>query len=339
MTQALTQARRGGQLVAILFLDLDDFKLINDTLGHAIGDRLLITVAERLKTHVREADTIARHGGDEFMLLFPGLDRVEDVTEPARRILQAFKAPFYAYGRELYTTASLGVSFYPDDGESVEALVRNADIAMYRAKERGKNNYQFFTAAMHSIALQRLALEDSLRHALDRREFEVYYQPQVNIRNGRIFGMEALVRWQHPEQGLVYPEGFIQSMEESGLILPLGEWVLRTACAQAKAWQEAMLPSLRVAVNLSARQFQQPDLVAMIAQILRETELEGRHLELEVTESVAVQNPDRTAAILGELAAMGISIALDDFGTGHAFLSYLKRFPLHTLKIDHIFYL
>jgi diguanylate cyclase (GGDEF)-like protein len=338
LSVALAQAHQNKGLLAVCFLDLDRFKTINDTLGHAVGDRLLQLVTERLKTCLREGDTIARWGGDEFTLLLPGINNPEEVSKIAQRILEVLKPAFDIEEHHLHISSSIGIAFYPRHGEDAETLIKNADAALYRAKSQGRNNYQFYNSAINSQASELLLLENRLHHALDRGEFTVYYQPQVNTSTGEITKMEALVRWQHPQLGLVPPGQFIPLAEENGLIVPIGEWVLRTACAQNKAWQDTLgLPSLCVAVNLSARQFQQPNLVTMVKQILQETQLAPQCLELEITETVAMQNVDFTKAILSEFNTMGVTISIDDFGTGYSSLNYLKKFPLHILKVDKSF--
>lgn len=334
---ALSQGARDGELVAVIFLDLDRFKTINDTLGHSLGDNLLQAVAERLSRELCDGETITRLGGDEFVLLIPRLTDTSEVGGIAQRILDLFSSPWLIGGHELHVTCSVGVSLYPFDGQDSETLMKNADTAMYRAKEHGRNNAQMYTAAMNAQALELLAMETSLRRALEREEFIVYYQPQVDLNSGEVVGMEALVRWRHPVRGIVAPGEFIPLAERTGLIIPIGEWVLRTACEQNKAWQQQGLPPLRVAVNLSARQFQQPHLVQTIARILAETELDPHYLELEITESVAMQNAAFTVAVLKELRDMGIHISLDDFGTAYSSLDYLRRFPMHSLKIDRSF--
>ena len=335
--QALAQARRSNQPLALMSLDLDRFKVINDTLGHAGGDHLLQAVAARLTRIVRDGDTIARVGGDEFMLSFPGAGRPEDAVKVADKILRSLRRPFSVDGQEFHSTASLGLAFYPHDGRDADTLRKNADAAMYRAKEQGRNNYQLYTAAMNAEASQRLALENSLRRALERDEFAVYYQPQADVQTGGIVGIEALVRWQHPERGLVLPGEFIPIAEETGLIVPLGERVLRTACRQAKSWQDGGLSPLRIAVNLSTRQFRQPSLVDAVTGILEETGLSPHLLELEITEGVAMQDVDFVIVVLRSLHEMGVRISIDDFGSGYSSLSYLKNFPIQTLKIDRSF--
>ncbi len=336
LTVALAQANRSRQMFAVMFLDLDRFKAVNDTAGHAQGDRLLKIVAGQLKGLIREDDSLARVGGDEFTVLL-GITRIEDAITVAERILKSFQEPRALGGHEFRITASIGITLYPGDRGDAETLLRNADIAMYRAKEEGRNNYQIYTPAMNTLLLERLAVESDLRHALEREEFVIYYQPQVDMESGGITGLEALIRWEHPRRGLVPPLEFIPLAEETGLIAPIGEWVLRTACRQNRAWQDAGLPPVRIAVNLSGRQFEQPGLVQTVAQVLAESGLAPRYLELEITESTAMRNVDYTARMLRELKGMGVRIAIDDFGTGYSSLGYLKRFPVDMLKIDQSF--
>jgi diguanylate cyclase (GGDEF)-like protein len=337
LTTALAQAHRKSRMLALLYLDLDRFKRVNDTLGHSLGDHILQSVAERLTSIVREADTVARVGGDEFTILLPEISQAQDAIDVADRILRELRRPVMVDHRELPATTSMGIAFYPDDAEEADTLLRNADIAMYRAKEQGRDNYQLYTAAMNARIAERFAVENDLRRALDRNEFVVYYQPQVDLSSQQIVGVEALVRWEHPTRGLMLPADFIPVAEESGLIVPLGEWVLRTACAQAKAWQEAGLPPIRLAVNLSGRQFQQRNLGEMVERALNETSLEPRYLQLEITETVVMHDMDFTIATLNNLKAMGIQIAIDDFGCGHSSLNYLKRLPIDDVKIDRSF--
>jgi diguanylate cyclase (GGDEF)-like protein/PAS domain S-box-containing protein len=337
LAQAQAHAHRHKQHLAVAFLDLDNFKLINDTLGHTIGDKLLQGVAERLRACVRKGDTVAREGGDEFTLLFPELAKGDDAAWMAEKVLETFVMPFLVEGHELYVTASIGVALYPDDGDDPDTLLRNADGAMYRAKDSGKNNYQLCTPGMNSRALERMSLERGLRRALDREEFVLHYQPLVSLATGRIVGMEALVRWQHPDRGLVYPKTFIPVAEESRLIVPLGEWVLHTACRQLRAWRDDGFESLRMSVNLSARQLQQQDLAKAVERALHEARAPAESLELEITESVAMQNVEWTKGVLRTLRGMGVSLSIDDFGTGQSSLSYLKHFPLSRLKIDRSF--
>jgi diguanylate cyclase (GGDEF)-like protein len=347
LPHALALAERSEQMLAVMLLDLDRFKTINETLGHGVGDRLLHEVAERLTGCVRRSDTVARFAGDEFALLLMQITRPDDVVKIARRtedavevaqsILRVLEPPFVSGQHELYLTASIGIGLYPDDGKDSQTLLKNAVSALNRAKEQGGNSYQFYTADMNAKALKRLALENSLRHALERDEFVLHYQPQVNISSGQIVGVEALVRWQHPELGLVCPSDFIPLAEDTGLIVPIGEWVLRTACAQNKRWQEEGWPSMRVSVNLSARQFQQLQLVEIIAEILLETGLAPEQLELELTESAIMKNAEIAIETLRRIKKSGVQIAIDDFGTGYSSLSYLKRLPIDVLKIDRSF--
>jgi diguanylate cyclase (GGDEF)-like protein len=332
---AVAQAHRHQKLLAVLFLDLDRFKVINDTLGHSVGDRLIHEVAGRLRTCLREGDTVARLGGDEFTLLLPDLRQAVDAVKVAKKVLDLVRMPFDIDGRELFVTASIGISLYPDDGHDAETLLKNADTAMYRAKEQGRDAYQLYTPAMNATALERLALESSLRKALTQNELVLYYQPILD-QTGRVHGVEALLRWRHPELGLVPPAEFIPLAEITGLILPMGPWVLRNACAQAWLWQERHA-GLSVAVNLSARQFQEPGLVGHITDALADTGLPPRLLELEITESNAMQNAQAAIQTLRELKALGVRISIDDFGTGYSSLSYLKRFPIDTLKVDQSF--
>ena len=334
---ALAQAHRQAGNVAVMFLDLDRFKLINDTLGHSVGDELLRNVGGQLQNLLREGDTVARVGGDEFTLVLPGMTESKDVIKAAQRVLEALSEPRMLAGRDVRVTASLGIAVYPADGRDAESLLRNADTAMYRAKERGKDTFEMYTSSMNQDGFQRLVLENSLRHALERREFIVYYQPQVDLTSMKVVGLEALVRWEHPERGIISPDEFIHIAEETGQIVPLGEQVLRMACEQSRAWQDSGLPPLRLAVNLSARQFQQRDLVDTIALALTETGLPPDQLQLEITEHVAMQDAAFTAATLKRLRDMGVQIAIDDFGTGYSSLSYLKAFPINTVKIDRSF--
>jgi diguanylate cyclase (GGDEF)-like protein len=334
---ALANASRTESVLAVIFLDLDRFKTINDTLGHAIGDQLLQGVALRLAHCLREGDTIARWGGDEFTLLLPQLGSAEDAAKAAQRLSEALKPAFHLESHELYISCSIGIALYPHDGDDDQTLLKHADAALYRVKEQGRNGYQLYTPAINSQASALLALESSLHHALERDEFVLYYQPQININSGAVTAMEALLRWQHPALGAIAPSTFIPLAEENGLIVPIGEWVLRTACEQNKVWQDAGLPPLRVGVNLSARQFQQSRLIETIAQLLAQTQLDPCYLELEITETIAMQNVDSTTSTLKQLQAMGIHISLDDFGTGYSSLGYLKHFPLNTIKIDQSF--
>jgi diguanylate cyclase (GGDEF)-like protein/PAS domain S-box-containing protein len=334
---ALAHAHRNRKMAAVMFFDLDRFKIVNDTLGHAAGDELLQEVARRVSCCLREDDTVARQGGDEFTVILEGLGNERDVAPVAQKIIDALAKPIDLGGQEVFVTASIGISVYPNDGPDAQTLVKNADAAMYRAKDLGKNNYQFFKADMNTRAFERLTLENNLRRALERNEFELHYQPQVDLATGQVVGAEALIRWRHPELGLVSPDRFIPIAEETGMILPIGEWVLRTACVQNKAWQDAGLPHLHVAVNLSGRQFKQKNLIAMIELILAETGLDAEHLELEITESVIMDQAAETIAAIGDMRMLGLRLSIDDFGTGYSSLSYLKRFPIDNLKIDRSF--
>lgn len=336
--QAMAQAHRNNRLLAVLFLDLDRFKIINDTLGHPVGDQLLQAVAQRLKKYCRrERDTVARRGGDEFIILLPELDDVQDAVRVAQKIIDGFSQVFVLPDHEVFISTCIGISIFPHDGITTEALIKNADMAMYRAKEHGRNRYHLYAPSMDAQAFERLALENNLRRALQQDEFLLYYQPKVNIRTGRIVANEALVRWRHPELGLVAPTQFIPLAEETGLIVPLGEWVLRTACAQNREWQKAGYPPMRVAVNFSPRQFQQLNLADMVEKVLNETSLEPCWLELEVTENIMLLNEENTVYTLRRLSDLGIHVSIDDFGTGYSSLSHIKKLPIHTLKIDRSF--
>jgi diguanylate cyclase (GGDEF)-like protein len=336
---AMAQAHRNQHKLAVMFLDLDRFKIINDTLGHSIGDKLLQDVARRLTACLREGDTVARLGGDEFLVLLPRVDQVEDVAKMAERILEIFKTPFRLDNHELFISSSIGITLYPADGDNVQTLLKNADTALNRAKAQGRNIYQFYTSTMNARAFERVILESGLRRALEQEEFIVYYQPQISLHTGQIVGMEVLLRWQHPDLGLIPPMKFIPLAEDTGLIVQLGEWVLRTACIQNKAWQQAGFPPLCVSVNLSPRLFKQQNLVQLIDRILKETQLDPHYLDLELTEGTAMENAELAIATLRELKKMGVRLSMDDFGTGYSSLSYLKRFPIDRLKIDRSFVL
>ena len=337
ITVALAHAKRNGRASAVMFLDLDQFKHVNDTLGHTAGDRLLQVIGARLVTCVRAEDTVARMGGDEFTILLADLGDRRGAATVAQKVLEAIRQPVQIDEHELYVSTSIGIAIYPDDGDNAELVLKNADRAMYRAKELGRDNYQYATPARFDAADARLALERKLRHALERDEFVVHYQPMVEIATGRVVGAEALVRWQDPELGLIPPEDFIPIAEETQLIVPLGAWVLRTAIGQMKAWHDAGHAWLRVAVNLSPRQFQDHQLVATVERVLSETGFPARFVDLEITESTAMENAELSLSILNRLKEMGIRISIDDFGTGYSSLSYLKRFPIDTVKIDQDF--
>ncbi len=337
LEHALERARREGGRVAVLFFDLDHFKNINDSLGHPAGDCLLQAVTVRLQDSVREEDTVARLGGDEFTLLLEGLQESRDAGTVAEKALQVLAKPFDLDGHEAYVTGSVGISLFPDDGQDVTTLLKNADSALYQAKEQGRNSYHFYTKDLTATAFKRLALESSLRRAVAGGEFTLYYQPQIALASGQIVGAEALVRWRHPERGLVLPAEFIPMSESTGLIMTLGEWVLRTACAQAKTWQNEGLPPLRMAVNISSIQVTRGRITDTVERVLEETGLDPCYIELEITESLIMQQTKQTFATLDALKTMGVMLAIDDFGTGYSSLSYLKRLPLHRLKIDKSF--
>lgn len=337
LQQALAQSKRSGKLAALLFLDLDGFKRINDTLGHGIGDLLLKSVAKRLKTTVRQVDTVARLGGDEFTIVLLEINHAQDAKDVAQKILKVISQPYKIEEHELFVTASVGISIYPDDGSDIESLIRKADIAMYRAKGQGKNNYQVYNLSMDAKFFERLTLENSLRKAVENEELVAYYQPQVDLRTGEITGVEALVRWQHQKFGLVPPDKFIPLAEETGVILEIDEWMMKTACRQIKNWEREGIANIRVAVNLSTRQFRQKNLTEKVAQILNDSAVQPKNLCLEITENEVMHNIETTVEILQALKKMGVLLSLDDFGTGYSSLSYLKRFPIDILKIDRTF--
>ncbi|OFZ69138.1 MAG: hypothetical protein A2V79_12150 [Betaproteobacteria bacterium RBG_16_56_24] len=337
LDHALELARREGRQVAVLFLDLDRFKNINDTLGHPTGDKLLLEVAKRIRSMVREQDTLGRLGGDEFLLLIEQLGGTREAAMVAQKILEAFVQPFAVEGHELYLSASIGISLFPVDGQNGATLVRNADMAMYRAKEQGRNNYQFYTQKLTDSAVERVALETALRRALERGELLLHYQPQIDLKSGLLIGAEALIRWQHPEMGLVLPGRFIHLADESGLTQPIGEWVLFSACEQMRRWREQGLNLPRIAINLSGRQLQKNETIKLVQRVLRETGLEPDRLELEITESFIMRQADEAIDMLNRLKKIGVQLAIDDFGTGYSSLSYLKRLPVHKLKIDQSF--
>lgn len=333
----VAEARRIRKRLAVLFLDLDRFKEVNDTLGHEAGDELLKEVARRLRANVRESDAVARIGGDEFNIILTNISHVEDITVSARKIMSSFQQPYFIAGNELYMTTSIGISIYPDDNEEVDTLFRYADIAMYHAKEIGKNAYQFYNSAINIRSVERIKMEGALRQTFDRGELLVHYQPQVDIKTREIIGAEALVRWQHPELGLLESARFIPLAEETGLITTIDEWVFRTVCAQLRSWRHAGLLPVSVTINLSARQFQSPELITTVSKIVEETGVPPDCLNLEITESMAMSNVERTASYLKEIAKQGIHISIDDFGTGYSSLNYLKRLPVEKLKIDKSF--
>jgi len=334
---ALAQAKRGQKMLAVMFLDLDRFKVVNDTLGHVIGDSLLKKVASRLKGCLREGDTLARQGGDEFTLLLPQIDDREDAMRTAEKIIKSFAVPFQIDGHELYVTISIGVALYPMDGESIDTLIKNADIAMYDSKAKGRNRCQLYSSSMNVSFAEKLSIEMEMRKAIERQEFQVFYQPQINVSTGRISGMEALVRWVSPLHGGITPLEFIPLAEETGLILSIGEFVLKSACKQVMLWKNAGLHPPRMAVNITSRQIEQDGFCDYILQLLQEYHLDGSMLELEVTESTLLKDGEQMIAKLKMLASMGIKIALDDFGTGYSSMSYLQKFPIDTIKIDQSF--
>jgi diguanylate cyclase (GGDEF)-like protein/PAS domain S-box-containing protein len=337
VSQAIVLAPRHSKKVAVLFLDLDGFKHINDSLGHPIGDKLLQSIAKRLVSCVRSSDTVSRQGGDEFVVLLSEMEQAEDAAISALRILQAVAEAHTIDHHDLHVTTSIGVSVFPDDGKDAETLVKNADTAMYQAKENGRQSYQFFRPVMNVRAVERQSIEENLRRALERREFTLHYQPKVRLRTGEITGAEALLRWTHPVRGSVSPAQFIPVAEDCGLILPIGQWVLREACKQARSWFDAGLPLGTMAVNISSMEFRDDNFLESVFAILSETGLDPKTLELELTESVLMKRAESAASVLKTLRARGVQIAVDDFGTGYSSLSYLRKFPIDALKIDQSF--
>ena len=336
--QAVAIARREQSVLGVMFIDVDRFKDVNDTLGHAVGDRLLQRVSERLLRSVRSADTVGRLGGDEFAIVLPKLDTAQDAEVVAQKIIRSFDDPFeLENGTEIYVTASIGLTLCPTDGVDCDSLLKNADLAMYRAKEEGRNTCARYSAEMDKCAAGRLDMKTMLRRALEREEFVLYYQPKVDVRTDRVIGVEALIRWNSRQLGFVFPKDFIPLAEETGLIVPIGEWALRTACAQNKAWQDMGYDPLVMSINLSARQFREKNLVGRIVSVLDETGLEARYLDLEITESLLMNNTDSTVAVLERLHQLGLGLSIDDFGTGYSSLAYLKRFQVQSLKIDQSF--
>jgi diguanylate cyclase (GGDEF)-like protein/PAS domain S-box-containing protein len=337
LSKALASARRQKDKVALLFLDLDRFKDTNDSLGHSLGDLLLQNVAERLKRCAREQDTVARLGGDEFLIVLTNVKEIADASVAAERFMHAMTAEFVVQGHSLSISCSVGISMFPEHGTDSEILIKNADAAMYSAKESGRNNFRFFTEDMNAQGVERLTLENGLRLALDKKELFLVYQPQVDIVSGKIIGLEALLRWQHPTLGLVPPDKFIRIAENCGLIVPIGEWVLRTACSQVRKWQDEGLPAVSIAINVSPVQFRQEDFCELIRRVLHETSLAPQYLELELTEGLLLANADVTFSVLQELKAMGLTLAIDDFGTGYSNFNYLRQFRVSKLKIDRSF--
>ncbi len=329
-------AQRNVRSVAVVFMDLDHFKVINDSLGHNFGDEVLRHVGERLESAVREGDTVARLGGDEFVLILNDQTREDLIFRTMRRIISKVSEPMQVSGREIHVTCSAGISLFPQDGPDVQTLLKNADAAMYRAKSQGRNTFQFFTAEMNELANERLSMEQSLRRAIERKELRLLYQPRVNLKTGVVDAVEALVRWEHPERGLIVPDRFIPLAEETGLIVPIGEWVLRHACAQAAEWRRAGYLPIVVSVNLSARQLWAGGLARLVGEVVVETGM-ADHLELELTESMVMQDAENVIATLQSLRTLGVRLSVDDFGTGYSSLSYLRRLPLNALKIDGSF--
>ncbi|HET7776486.1 MAG TPA: EAL domain-containing protein, partial [Azospira sp.] len=337
LEQAVVHGQRSGESLALLFLDLDRFKNINDSLGHHTGDALLQEVGRRIQTCVRGADTVSRPGGDEFVILLSSITSPQDAARVAEKLLSTLTRPYQLAGHELVITASIGIAVYPEDGEDFQTLLKNADAAMYYSKEAGRNSFHFFTQDMNARVFERLSLENSLRRALERQEFLLHYQPQVDLASGRVIGFEALIRWQHPELGLVPPLRFIPIAEDSGLIVPIGEWVLQEACRQNRAWQEQGMPAVPVAVNISVLQFRQPQFETTVAEALESSGLPPAFLELELTESMMLHQGEAAVGLLDRLKARGVQLSIDDFGTGYSSLAYLKRLPLDKLKIDQAF--
>ncbi len=337
LTQAITLARRHSQRLAVLFLDLDRFKHVNDSLGHVIGDALLQSVARRLVTCVRDSDTISRQGGDEFLVLLSEIEHADDAAASARKIIAALATPHDIAHHQLHITGTIGISVYPDDGLDAGTLIKCADTAMYHAKERGRNHYQFFERDMHARAVERQRIEAGLHLALARREFVLHYQPKVDLDTGAMRGAEAMLRWVHPERGLMFPKEFVPIAEDCGLIVPIGQWVLREACRQARAWIDEGRRPLAVAVNISAVEFRGPGFLERVRTVLGDSRLDARYLELELTESALIQNDEAPARVLQALREMGVQVAIDDFGTGYSSLSYLRQFPISVLKIDQSF--
>jgi diguanylate cyclase (GGDEF)-like protein len=337
LDRAMLAAQRSERGLAVMFIDLDRFKTINDSLGHMTGDQLLKEVASRLCNSVRASDTVARLGGDEFVVLLPGIRNIDESSHVAEKIIDALAAPVPLEGRMLHISPSIGICMYPDDGKDVATLMRNADSAMYHAKASGRNNYQYFTQTMNLAAAQHFELESSLRSALALGQFELHFQPIMNIATRRLATLEVLLRWRRPASGLVMPDQFIPIIEENGLIVPVGEWVLRRACEQSMEWQRQGLQPVPLAINLSPRQFMHKGLVDSIRRILDETRIDPSLIEFEITETALMQHGEHTMDVLGQINDMGIRLSIDDFGTGYSSLAYLKRFPVRKIKIDRAF--
>jgi diguanylate cyclase (GGDEF)-like protein len=337
LAQAISLARRNHHLLAVLFLDLDGFKNINDSLGHSVGDKLLQSVSVRLSSCVRKSDTVSRQGGDEFVVLLPEVTHAADAAVSAAKIITELKKAHIVGEHRLHITASIGISTYPDHGDNGETLIKNADTAMYHAKQSGRDNYQFFKPDMSLRAVERQSLEGQLRYALERQELLLHYQPKVDLKTGAITGVEALVRWQHPERGLLLPGQFLTIAEDTGMIVAIGQWVLREACRQTREWLDAGLLAVPVAVNISSLEFRSGRFLEHVQAALKDTSLDPRYLELELTETVLMQHAESTTYVLGQLKAIGVRLAVDDFGTGYSSLSYLTRFPIDSLKLDQSF--
>jgi diguanylate cyclase (GGDEF)-like protein/PAS domain S-box-containing protein len=335
--QAIGLARRNYKKAALLFVDLDFFKHINDSLGHLVGDRLLQSVAARLGNCIRTTDTVCRQGGDEFVIMLAEIEHAQDAAHISEKLLEAFSESHRIDGHELHVTLSIGISIFPDDGRDVDTVMKNADTAMYHAKANGRNTYQFFRSEMNTKAMQRLSIQTNLRRALKQGEFLLHYQPKIDLTTGSMSGTEALIRWQDPEHGMIFPDDFISVAEDSGLIVPIGRWVLKEACRQVKAWLDSGLSPVSVSVNISAVELRHKDFIAGVAQILQETALAPKYLELELTESILMQDVELSTHVLHQLKELGVKLAIDDFGTGYSSLSYLKRFPIDTMKIDQSF--
>ena len=335
--QAIARVNRSGESFALLFIDIDHFKIINDTLGHNAGDKLLLSVTQILLDSIRHADTVARFGGDEFIVLLEHIHKPEDTVAITNKLLKALHEPIMISGREVRISASIGIALYPEDGDDFGALLKHADTAMYQAKELGRNNFQFYTKSMSESAQKRLDLEASLREAIKRQEFQVYYQPKYDMNTGQCWGMEALIRWSHPHKGLISPADFIPVAEQTGIIIPISEWLIRECFRQMVSWREAGYDAKNLSINVSPRQFKEQDLVGLFTELLQSTGINGEEVEIEITETILMDNQIKAEATLGQLKAMGIKIALDDFGTGYASLAYLKKYPIDIVKIDRSF--
>jgi diguanylate cyclase (GGDEF)-like protein len=337
LEQARTAAQRSGELFALMYLDLDRFKNVNDTLGHEIGDMLLKAAAQRMSDCLRKGDTMARLGGDEFAVIVAEASRQEDLVKVAEKVIRSLQAPFVLGGFELFISTSIGISVFPTDTTDVDTLIKNSDIALYRAKEQGRNNFQFFIAEMTARSMERLMMENRLRHAVERNEMQLHFQPQISLATGRVTGVEALLRWQSPESGLLSPSEFVTMAEDTGLIVPIGDWVFQAACKQFRQWRDAGMTLERVSINVSPRQFRQPGIETRIEAAIKEAGIDPAAIELEITENTAMSNPTLTQGVLDRLRALGVQVAIDDFGTGYSSLATLKHFPVTRLKVDQVF--